>query len=104
MQNLRLWGKIHGTEKDYYIVEGAYDKGEEEGERPADFEAHGTGINKNYYWATNSPLAEWVLLPDLEPKDLNAARGIKVCFSGNLDRVITTNPFFFKKEAFYLRA
>jgi radial spoke head protein 4/6 len=23
--NVRLWGKIHGTEKDYYIAEGTYD-------------------------------------------------------------------------------
>mmetsp|Transcript_24754 Transcript_24754/g.30940 ORF Transcript_24754/g.30940 Transcript_24754/m.30940 type:complete len:240 (+) Transcript_24754:768-1487(+) len=29
---------------------------------------------------------------------------IKVCFSGNLDRVIVTNPFYFKQEKFYLRA
>jgi hypothetical protein len=26
-QNLRLWGKIQGTEKDYYIAEGVYDGG-----------------------------------------------------------------------------
>lgn len=23
--NIRLWGKIHGTEKDYYIAEGTYE-------------------------------------------------------------------------------
>jgi len=106
MVNVRLWGKVQGTERDYYVAEGAYDKGEDENAeaRLPDFEAHGTGINKNFYWACNSPLQEWVLLPDLTPQDLNAARGVKVCFSGNLDRDITTNPFFFRKEAFYLRA
>ena len=41
MQNLRLWGKINGSQRDYYIAESAYDKGEDEGEKPADFEAHG---------------------------------------------------------------
>lgn len=101
---MRLWGKIHGQKADYYIVESTYDKGEEEGEKPADFEAHGTGINKSYYWAANSPLGNWTCLPDITPSDLNAARGVKVNFSGDLDRVITTNPFFFKKESFYLRA
>jgi hypothetical protein len=29
---------------------------------------------------------------------------VKVNFSGDLNKVITTNPFFFKKESFYLRA
>jgi hypothetical protein len=106
MGNLRLWGKVHGTERDYYVAEGAYEKPEDENAeaRLPDFEPHGTGINKNFYWAANSPLHEWVLLPDLTPQDLNAAREVKVCFSGNLDRTITTNPFFFRKEAFYLRA
>ena len=28
--NVRLWGKILGTEKDYYIAEGVYDGGIEE--------------------------------------------------------------------------
>lgn len=106
VQNLRLWGKIHGMHKDYFIVEGAHDGGEGEGaEPPADFEKHGeAGINKSSYWAANSPLDKWTLLPDLLPSDLNAAREIKVNFTGDLDHVIVTNPFFFKKEAFYLRA
>ena len=29
---------------------------------------------------------------------------IKVCFTGNLDRNIVTNPFYFKQEKHYLRA
>ena len=33
-----------------------------------------------------------------------AARMIKVCFTGNLDRNIVTNPFYFKQERHYLRA
>jgi hypothetical protein len=43
-------------------------------------------------------------LPDLNPEDLAAARTIKVCFTGNLDRNIVTNPFYFKQEKNYLRA
>jgi Radial spokehead-like protein len=30
-RQLRLWGKIIGSEKDYYIVEGQADGGEEPG-------------------------------------------------------------------------
>jgi len=46
--NLKLWGKIKCTEKDYFIAEGKLDAGEEgEGaaEKPEGFEARGTGIN-----------------------------------------------------------
>lgn len=102
--NLRLWGKITGTIKDYYIAEGTYEGGQDEEEKPADFEARGTGINKYVYWATNSPLDPWIQLPDLYPKDIRAARDTKVHFTGELDRSIITNPFFFGKEKQFLRA
>ena len=103
--NMRLWGKILGTQKDYYIVEGTYEGGQdEETEKPPEFEARGTGVNKYAYWATNSPLDAWTLLPDLYPKDIKAAREIKVHLTGDLNRSIITNPFFFGKEKHFLRA
>jgi hypothetical protein len=44
--NIRFWGKINGTVKDYYIAEGTADAVAEEGvELPADFEPRGTGVN-----------------------------------------------------------
>mmetsp|Transcript_4831 Transcript_4831/g.4484 ORF Transcript_4831/g.4484 Transcript_4831/m.4484 type:complete len:91 (+) Transcript_4831:494-766(+) len=72
--SIRLWGKILGTEKDYYIAEGSNDAGEDPDEKPADFEPRGQGVNKFSYWATNSPLAEWTRLPDLLTIDIKAAR------------------------------
>ena len=52
---LKFFGKIRGTENDYYIAEGEIEGGEEgEGdEKPADFEAKGTGINKMTYWVSH---------------------------------------------------
>jgi hypothetical protein len=32
---IRFFGKINGTEKDYFVAEGSLDAGEEEGEKPA---------------------------------------------------------------------
>lgn len=49
-------------------------------------------------------LASWTKLPDLSLKDLQAARKIKVMFTGDLERPIFTNPFFFGQEKHYLRA
>jgi hypothetical protein len=75
-----------------------------EDEKPPGFEARGTGVNKYVYWATNSPLESWTQLPDLFPTDIQAAREIKIHFTGDLENKIITNPFFFKNEGAYLRA
>ena len=107
--NLRLWGKISGTEKDYYIAEGvaeiaAADDGQE---KAADIETRGpqSSVNAFNYWVCNSPDDEkWHLLPDLEPKDIQAARQTKFNFTGDIERKIITNPFFFKREKHLLRA
>ena len=40
----------------------------------------------------------------MQPKDIRAARDIKVHFTGDLNASIITNPFFFGKEKHYLRA
>ena len=105
-ERLRFFGVIKGTEKNYYIAEGKMGEGEEEEggpERGADFEK-GTGVNEFTYWVTSSSIAPWTKLPDLEPKDIAAARSIKVLFTGDLKREIHTNPYFFGREENYLRA
>ena len=58
--NIRLWGKILGSERDYFIAEGTFDGGQDEyEEKPADFEPRGSGVNKLVYWVCNSPLESW---------------------------------------------
>lgn len=105
---IRFFGKISGTQRDYYVAEGTLEGGEEGGEggdnKPADQEARGTGVNKFVYWVTDSVLEKWTKLPDLTPGDIKAARQIKVLLTGDLERPIFTNPFFFGKEKNYLRA
>jgi len=88
------------------VAEGEADGGEDEDgeEKPAEFEPKGTGVNKFTYWVSHQSFGAWTKLPDLMPNDIEAARQIKVLFSGNLDRTIFTNPFFFGKEKHYLRA
>ena len=60
---MRLWGKIHGSQADYFIVEavqegGGGDEGEEDVAREV-AEPRGTGANQYVYWVTNSPLQQW---------------------------------------------
>jgi len=61
---MKFWGKIRGTEYDYFIVEGKI--GLEDGvETPEGCEprgdpgAVGFGTNEFVYWASNSPLEDW---------------------------------------------
>lgn len=89
---VKFWGKIHGTKQDYFIAEGILEgedevpEGEEEVEKPKDFEARGTGVNKFTYWVTDNPVkSKWVKLPDISPSDISASRLIKVQFTGDLD-------------------
>ena len=76
--NIRFFGKIYGTEKDYYIAEGTLegeDEGGEEGEeKPADFEARGTGVNKFCYWVTDNVMKSWTKLPDIAPAVIRSTR------------------------------
>lgn len=56
-ESVRLWGKIHGTQQDYYIAEGSKFDGNQLEEPPSDFEArNANGVNKFVYWACNNPL------------------------------------------------
>lgn len=44
------------------------------------------------------------MLPDLYASELAASKAIKVMFTGDLNRKIITNPFFFGTEKEHLRA
>jgi len=102
-KDIRFWGKIYGTERDYYVVEGSGEAGEEE-ERPADFEKKGEGINQFTYWVTDSSFSPWVELPDITPDQLKVARKVRKLFTGNLNAPIISNPHFPGKEKDLLRA
>lgn len=109
LTSVRLFGKILGTESDYYIVETDNNADEdaaaaEDGEAELDQEAKGSGSNMYAYFVATNAYSAWTRLPDVSPKDIQASREIKVLLSGDLDRSIITNPFFFGKERNYLRA
>ena len=70
-------------------------EGGEENAQTEAIEPRNTGINTYVYWVCNSPLGAWTLLPDLKPSDVINARNIKYTFSGDLNRKIYTNPFYF---------
>lgn len=102
-RDIRFWGKILGTEKDYYIVEGNGDAAEEEAERPSDFEKRGEGVNTYTYWVTDGAFGAWHELPDINPVHIKAAREIRKCFTGHLEAKVISNPYFPGTEKELLR-
>lgn len=100
---MRLWGRIYGTQKDYYVAEGEKESAAA-GDLPPDVEPRGTGVNKYAYWVTDSVTGEWVELPDATPTTIRLARQIKRMFTGNLEAEVIVNPHFTGKEKDLLRA
>ena len=111
LSSARLFGKILGTAKDYYVVEAKYvDEPErpepEEGAPPppVPLEASGEGCNTFTYFVTNDPSQEWTELPQVKPDHISAALLIRKLFTGDLQADVRAYPPFPGKEAEYLRA
>jgi len=71
--NLRFWGKIRGTEQDYFIAEVTADgaPADEGEELPENVEKSGEGVNGLKYFVTHAPESgKWILLPDLRPEHI----------------------------------
>lgn len=111
LTELRLWGKIMGTESDYIIAEGTLEpKGVEPPPQALpdspeyDVEPKGTGPNMHLYWVTSGGSAPWVALPSARASHIVAARNIKKLMTGNLDAPVNSAPWFPGRECDLLRA
>eukprot|EP00440_Ansanella_granifera_P045098 gb/GFBE01048874.1/.p1 GENE.gb/GFBE01048874.1/~~gb/GFBE01048874.1/.p1 ORF type:complete len:443 (+),score=139.32 gb/GFBE01048874.1/:1-1329(+) len=103
---LRFWGKVLGTEADYYVAEAQREGGgDAEGdEADPDAEPAGQGANQYTYYATTDLAGDWRRLPDIKPREILAARSIKRLLTGNAGGKVVTHPYFDGKEEVYLRA
>lgn len=101
----RFWGKIFGTQKDYYIAEGKLEDYGEEDEADGGKEPMGTGCNEYIYFVTNSLQSqEWSKLPAILPHQIKVARLTRRFFTGDLKASVLGFPRFPWGEAVYLRA
>lgn len=109
---MRFWGKILGTQKDYYIVEApTAPQTEQQEEITEPHEPRDTGVNKKIFWVSTdcrlkltvvSEPTNWTELPLLLPKHIIQARKIRYTFTGNLENPINTSPVFPGKEKHYV--
>lgn len=115
LEEIRLWGKIMGTESDYLVAEGTprrHDVKDAPDPPPPvlpgmpeyDVEPRGSGPNTNLYWVTSGYSAPWVPLPAARASHICAARSIKKLLTGNLDAPVYSAPWFPGRERDLLRA
>merc|ERR1719221_275493 len=103
--NVRFWGKILGSNADYYIAEAAREGGgDPDPEDPDPPEPAGTGANTFVYYVTTDLCEPWAKLPDIKPSEIVAARRIKKVMTGDPTAKVITHPFFPGTEEVLLRA
>mmetsp|Transcript_12857 Transcript_12857/g.19914 ORF Transcript_12857/g.19914 Transcript_12857/m.19914 type:complete len:138 (-) Transcript_12857:612-1025(-) len=101
--HLRFFGKIFGTQADYWVVQGTLNQSEESQSDPKQ-EARGTGVNSTVYWVTTNIIGDWVQLPDAHPGHIQVSRMMKHVFTGDLNGTVCSFPPFPGKERNLLRA
>lgn len=104
---LRFWGKILGTEADYYVAEAKLgaDNAGDAGDDEIDMEPPGQpGENLCTYWVTTDLCDDWKKLPHVKPAEILASRQIRKMVTGNLKAKVVTHPFFPGREEVLLRA
>jgi len=101
---IKLWGKILGSSKDYYIAEASKDGADDPDDENPDSEPLGVGANTYSYFVTNDLCDEWTKLPNIKPSEIVASRRIKKILTGDLDAKVVTHPPFPGTERVLLRA
>lgn len=111
--DLRLWGKITGSQADYYIAEGNTDAGVGDADKNTmDYydcaavagEGYRIGANAHTYWVCSHAGGEWTELPDVTCQQIVVSRALRKMFTGNLDAPVCGYPPFPGTEKNYLRA
>merc|ERR1719181_1968775 len=112
LATVRFFGKVLGTEGDYYVAEctGYTPPEPEEGaepppEPPADAEAAGEpGCNAFTYFVASDPASEWTVLPNVTPAEIVASKLIRKFLTGKLDAPVRAYPPYPGDEKVYLRS
>jgi len=108
LANVRFWGKIFGTKKDYYIVEAKLTSDQDDVDNESSdnkMEPIGTGANQYVYYVSNSIInSKWQRLPPVTPELIILSRQMRRHFTGDLSSSVLGFPRFPYSEGHYLRA
>jgi radial spoke head protein 4A len=86
----RFFGKVFGTQKDYFVIEAKADGSGDDAAPGSD--APGTGVNALAFFVAHTAAGPWTRLPDIGAQHIVNARAIKRVFTGNLDAPIGGYP------------
>ena len=102
LSGLRFWGRVLGSEADYYVIQGRKEEVVGDEVSGGD-EKEGEGVNYYSFWVSSSLLqANWLELPPVTRSQLNTARRIKLMFTGNPLRAVASHPPFDGQEQHYV--
>jgi len=108
LKKVRFFGKMLGTEADYYVVQGFKAAPTPPADAPAaegvPVEPSGTGLNTLAYFVSTDVSMPFVPLPDVTPEQVVAAGQIKKYLTGSLDAPVRCFPPFPGNETNFLRA
>lgn len=93
IKSLRFWGKLLGTDLDYYVAEAGRGGGAAHNDERIEVPGE-EGANKYLYYVTTDLCGEWTILPDVRPWHIMASRQIKKLVTGNLEADVITHPCF----------
>lgn len=104
--SVRFFGKIFGTQSDYFIVEAKMTPPTEKEAEDAvtKKEVNKEGANEFTYLVTNSLEGKWETLPDVLPEQIITARAMRRYMTGNIRAPVLGYPRFPWPEGCYLRA
>lgn len=101
--HLRFWGKIYGTDADYYIIQGSLKNYPLTNPKPYVESRGNEGLNRYTFWVSNSLLEGWSELPEVSGDQLTASRFFKYYFTGNLSAKVRGFNNFPGREAHLLK-
>ena len=106
LASIRLFGKVLGTQSDYYVVEGKHatpPTPTPTSKNPQEPELPGAGLNECVYFVASGVAGAFEQLPDVRPEQIAASLRIKKLFTGDLGAPVACYPPFPGVERDYLR-
>merc|ERR1719424_154320 len=106
LASIRLFGKVLGTQSDYYVVEGKHatpPTPTPPSKNPSEPELPGAGLNECVYFVASGVAGAFEQLPDVRPEQVAASLRIKKLFTGDLGAPVACYPPFPGVERDYLR-
>ena len=106
LASIRLFGKVLGTQSDYYVVEGKHatpPTPTPPSKNPSEPELPGAGLNECVYFVASGVAGAFEQLPDVRPEQVAASLRIKKLFTGDLAAPVACYPPFPGVERDYLR-